>query len=164
MHRDLKPENILVEESPIDEEANASSGDLVIKLTDFGFATKYETGMKQTLTLGSPFFMAPELCEEASYDNKVDVWSAGVIAYLLLTGAQPFQDPARRKTLPGLRKVICTKEPDYRPVESVSNHAVDFIKMALTKDPKQRATVDQLLASEWIKRRSEISNQLESQI
>ena len=56
MHRDLKPENIMCEES--------EDGQLVVKLTDFGFATYYDPDQPQTLSLGSPLYMAPELCNE----------------------------------------------------------------------------------------------------
>ena len=57
MHRDLKPENILVEQFE-----ETGQDDIYIKLTDFGFATKYDPNKKQTLSLGSPLYMAPELC------------------------------------------------------------------------------------------------------
>ena len=82
MHRDLKPENIMCEES--------EDGQLVVKLTDFGFATYYDPDQPQTLSLGSPLYMAPELCNETQYDNKVDVWATGIITFALLTGTAPF--------------------------------------------------------------------------
>jgi len=87
MHRDLKPENILCEENADDPDNN----NIWIKLTDFGFATKYDPDHpKQTLSLGSPLYMAPELVQEIAYDNKVDVWSVGVITYILMSGSPPF--------------------------------------------------------------------------
>lgn len=83
MHRDLKPENLLVQDF--------SDSDLInVKLTDFGFATRFKVGEKLDLSLGSPLYMAPELVEELEYDNRVDVWSTGVIAYILLSGIPPF--------------------------------------------------------------------------
>ena len=81
MHRDLKPENILCEDY-----SDASADEINIKLTDFGFATRYDPSKKQTLSLGSPLYMAPELCKEVEYDMKVDVWAVGVITYILLVG------------------------------------------------------------------------------
>ena len=88
MHRDLKPENILCEAA-----ADVNEDEFVIKLTDFGFAVKYDpNGVKESLSLGSPLYMAPELCDERHYDNKVDVWAVGVIAFILLTGTPPFYD------------------------------------------------------------------------
>ena len=84
MHRDLKPENLLCEQS--------DDGQIIIKLTDFGFATKYDPdGQKETLSLGSPLCMAPELCNEEEYDHKVDVWATGILTFVLLSGTYPFK-------------------------------------------------------------------------
>ena len=88
MHRDLKPENLLCEENADD----VNNDEIYVKLTDFGFATKYDPNNKQTLSLGSPMYMAPELVKEEPYDYKVDCWATGVITYILLTGAPPFYD------------------------------------------------------------------------
>ena len=69
------------------------SNEIVIKLTDFGFATRFDPeGDRLTLCLGTPMYMAPELCKEEAYDFKVDVWSIGVITYVLLAGMPPFYD------------------------------------------------------------------------
>ena len=81
-HRDLKPENLLCEKT--------DDGQISVKLTDFGFACTFQPGQKLSLSLGSPLYMAPELCAETDYNEKVDVWSAGVIAYILITGKPPF--------------------------------------------------------------------------
>ena len=83
MHRDLKPENMLVQNI-------ADSDRINVKLTDFGFATTWKAGEELDLSLGSPLYMAPELVKEETYDNRVDVWSTGVIAYILLSGIPPF--------------------------------------------------------------------------
>ena len=83
MHRDLKPENLLVQDS-------ADSNRINVKLTDFGFATSFKKGEKQDLSLGSPLYMSPELVKEEEYDNRVDIWSTGVITYILLSGMPPF--------------------------------------------------------------------------
>lgn len=80
-HRDMKIENILCQ-----SKKNLDS----VKVTDFGFATKFDPNHKMYLTLGSPLYMAPELCERRSYDKKVDVWAMGVITYILLSGSPPF--------------------------------------------------------------------------
>ena len=61
-----------------------------VKLTDFGFACFFKPDAKLELSLGSPLYMAPELCAEEEYDQRVDCWSTGVIAYILLTGMPPF--------------------------------------------------------------------------
>ena len=89
MHRDLKPENIMCEKT--------ENGEVIIKLTDFGFATYYNRDQPHTLSLGSPLYMAPELCNEVEYDNKVDVWATGVITYVLLSGTAPFTGQTKEK-------------------------------------------------------------------
>ena len=101
-HRDLKPENLLCEKTDDDE--------ISIKLTDFGFATNFKSGEKLTLSLGSPLYMAPELCAETEYDEKVDVWSSGVILYILITGLPPFIGKSKDQ----IYENIQTQQPDYR--------------------------------------------------
>lgn len=100
MHRDLKPENILCEQS--------DDGEIIIKLTDFGFATYFDPDQPQTLSLGSPLYMSPELCLNESYDNKVDVWATGVLTYALLTGRAPFNGKGKD----AIYKAVCENEPD----------------------------------------------------
>jgi calcium-dependent protein kinase len=82
VHRDIKPENILMESKSVDN--------LNIKITDFGFAKFYdprEGGLKESL--GSPLYMAPEIIKNLPYDSKVDIWSLGIVFYILLSGKPP---------------------------------------------------------------------------
>ena len=109
MHRDLKPENIMCEES--------ESGELVVKLTDFGFATYYDPDQPQTLSLGSPLYMAPELCNESEYNHKVDVWALGVITYVLLTGTAPFMG----RTKDEIYNQINHQEPKWERLANTSD-------------------------------------------
>ena len=81
-HRDLKPENIMC--------SSADENDLNIKLTDFGFACFFNPKEGMDCSLGTPLFMAPELVQGEKYDQRVDVWSLGVITYFLLTTMEPF--------------------------------------------------------------------------
>lgn len=90
VHRDIKPENILFQ--------SKDPKDKTIKLTDFGFAQFYDNekgGMSDTL--GSPLYMAPEIIKKVKYDFKVDVWSLGVITYILLTGRPPFSGKTKEE-------------------------------------------------------------------
>jgi serine/threonine protein kinase len=64
--------------------------DLIIKLTDFGFASYFDKKRKLKEVLGSPIYMPPEIVKNDPYNDKVDVWSAGVVTYVLLTGKPPF--------------------------------------------------------------------------
>lgn len=155
MHRDLKPENLLCEENADD----VNNEDIYVKLTDFGFATKYDANNKETLSLGSPMYMAPELVKEEPYDFRVDCWATGVITYILLTGAPPFYD--RRSANPtkqGMYDDIVRNEPDYSLLKNVSEAAVQFIQLALEKNPNNRASVEQMLAHEWIENNSNAKN------
>ena len=83
-HRDLKPENLMV--VSLGQENN----ELFIKLTDFGFACFFDPKEKMDIILGTPLYMAPELADNDYYDCRVDVWSLGVITYILLIGKPPF--------------------------------------------------------------------------
>lgn len=78
-HRDLKPDNLMVLEGENPE-------DIMIKLTDFGFACFFDPHQKMDVIVGTPIYMSPELVEGYEYDCRVDVWSLGVIAHILLTG------------------------------------------------------------------------------
>ena len=80
MHRDLKPENILLTKTKGFE----------IKIADFGFATRIPKGGYETLTCGSPYYMAPEIISGEKYRFEPDIWSIGVITYFLLCGNFPF--------------------------------------------------------------------------
>ena len=77
-HRDLKPENILIEE-----------GDSV-KVIDFGTAQTFTSDKGMHNILGTPYYMAPEIFAKSGYNEKCDIWSVGVIMYILLTGRPPF--------------------------------------------------------------------------
>ena len=83
VHRDLKPENILL--------VSKNQKIFSLKLADFGFAKKLRHNKKETRRCGSPYYMAPELVSGKPYDFKADIWSIGVITYLLLSGKPPFE-------------------------------------------------------------------------
>ena len=80
VHRDLKPENLLLDS----KEKNAS-----LKVIDFGTSRKFGSNKKMTKLLGTPYYIAPEVLN-SNYDEKCDVWSCGVILYILLCGYPPF--------------------------------------------------------------------------
>jgi serine/threonine protein kinase len=87
-YRDIKAENILMESKDL--------GNLRVKLTDFGFATFFNPIRGKTEVLGSPLYMAPEIIENKKpYNEKVDIWSLGVVTYILLSGRPPFKGPGR---------------------------------------------------------------------
>lgn len=83
-HRDIKLENILCmpQQNPED--------DLVVKLTDFGFASHYRHNEQFNLPLGTPHYMSPEIICEEDYDHRCDTWSIGILTFILLCGTPPF--------------------------------------------------------------------------
>jgi serine/threonine protein kinase len=78
--------------------------ELKIKLTDFGFACFYSPGEGRKEVLGSPLYMAPEIVKGLAYDEKVDVWSIGVITFILLSGRPPFKGKNRDEIFDAIKK------------------------------------------------------------
>lgn len=94
--------------------------------------------------------MAPEIIQEKNYDHKVDVWSIGVITYILLCGRPPFKGRSK----PEIFKSIIHNEPlfDTQPWPRISEEAIDFIRMALIKDNHKRWDAKSLLSHPWIQK------------
>lgn len=96
-----------------------------IKIADLGFACKYDKATGLDLVLGTPLYMAPELVKSQKYNEKVDVWSLGVIVYQLLSGLTPFEG----KTIKEVNKNICNNKIKFEGEEfkMISDRAKDFI-------------------------------------
>lgn len=139
VHRDLKPENLLLE----DERDNAN-----IKLADFGFAQRICAPNSLTTQCGTPGYVAPEILKGIPYGEKVDVWSAGVITYILLGGYPPFYDENQGRMF---RKIKRGEFKFHSPMwDNVSAEAKDLIKKLLVVDPSQRLTAEQALKHAWV--------------
>ncbi|KAJ4904067.1 Calcium-dependent protein kinase 14 [Raphanus sativus] len=138
MHRDLKPENFLF--------ANKKET-APLKAIDFGLSIFFKPGEKFNEIVGSPYYMAPEVLKQ-SYGPEIDIWSAGVILYILLCGVPPFW----AETDHGVAKAILKSVIDFRrdPLPKVSSNAKDLIKRMLHPDPKRRLTAQQVLDHPWI--------------
>uniref|UniRef100_A0A7N0SZG7 Protein kinase domain-containing protein n=1 Tax=Kalanchoe fedtschenkoi TaxID=63787 RepID=A0A7N0SZG7_KALFE len=138
VHRDLKPENILL----------ASTSSSSIKLADFGLATYIYPGQKLYGTVGSPFYIAPEVLA-GGYNQAADVWSAGVILYILLSGMPPFWGKTKSMIFDAV------KAADLRFSSNiwnfVSSSAKDLICKMLLLDPSKRLTAAQVLDHSWMK-------------
>ena len=141
MHRDLKPANIM-SEAP----TRQNGGELQVKLTDFGFAAKYDPYREDRQQLGSPYWMAPELCGKEPHSMKVDCWAVGVIAFQLLAGDLPFKALDR----PSLYARIRTEQPSFSQLRGASREARRFIEDCLTKNPHKRPSVETLLTYSWV--------------
>ena len=143
IHRDLKPENILIPtgSSKIDY--------TLLKIIDFGASVLKKDDGKISFRFGTPYYIAPEVLKE-SYNEKCDVWSIGVIFYLLLLGQAPF-DGEDDDTI--CQKII-SEEIDYEKssIKALSKEAVDFMKKLLEKNPDKRISSSQALEHAWIKK------------
>lgn len=141
IHRDIKPENILFE-TELEEN---------VKLIDFGCASYHDRGDSPLrLIVGTPYYMSPEMLKGTYAGNgkSCDIWSVGVIAYILLAGYPPFLSP-----LEAIRKNGRLMFPSS--IWSTKSHdAVDFIKRLLSFDPKSRYTAKEALGHHWITERS----------
>ncbi|GAB2217550.1 hypothetical protein Drorol1_Dr00000747 [Drosera rotundifolia] len=138
IHRDLKPENFLFASE--DEDSK-------LKATDFGLSVFYKPDQKFTDVVGSPYYVAPEvLCKR--YGREIDVWSAGVILYILLSGVPPFWAESDS----GIFRQILHGKLDFEsnPWPSISDSAKDLIRKMLDRDPKKRITAHQVLCHPWI--------------
>lgn len=99
------------------------------------------------LSLGSPLYMAPELAGEKEYDERVDVWSCGVITYILVTGSPPFFGNSKDEIYHNIQK----QPLKFQNESLLSKDCIDFIKMCLQKNAKNRPTVDEMFDHPWIK-------------
>ncbi|BAF21689.1 calcium-dependent protein kinase 19 isoform X1 [Oryza sativa Japonica Group] len=139
MHRDLKPENFLL----ATKEENA-----MLKATDFGLSVFIEEGKMYRDIVGSAYYVAPEVLRR-NYGKEIDVWSAGVILYILLSGVPPFW----AETEKGIFDAILQGEIDFesQPWPSISESAKDLVRKMLTQDPKKRITSAQVLQHPWLR-------------
>lgn len=139
-HRDLKPENLLL---------MSKDDDRMIKIADFGFAKKAVTPCSLTTQCGTPGYVAPEILEGVPYDTKADMWSLGVIMYILLGGYPPFIESNQKELFRKIRKGQYEFHEEYW--SPVSNEAKDLISSLLTVDPSKRLSADAAMNNPWIR-------------
>jgi len=136
IHRDLKLENFLYERADSDH----------LKLIDFGFAKYHNLGEKMSRSCGSLHYIAPEVLAK-NYDEKADLWSLGVIVYMLVTGQPPFFGSTDSKCLNRIQK----GEPCYSQAwKMISPGAQNFVLKLLTVDPKLRPSAAEALKEPWL--------------
>ncbi|CAN6454140.1 unnamed protein product [Victoria cruziana] len=146
MHRDLKPENFLFANK---KEASP------LKAIDFGLSVFFKPGERFTEIVGSPYYMAPEVLKR-NYGPEVDVWSAGVILYILLCGVPPFW----AETEQGVAQAIIRGVIDFKrdPWPKVSDNAKDLVKRMLDPDPKHRLSAQEVLDHPWLQNAKKAPN------
>ncbi|KAK4284664.1 hypothetical protein QN277_001464 [Acacia crassicarpa] len=139
VHRDLKPENFLY----VSKDENAE-----LKAIDFGLSDFVKPDERLNDIVGSAYYVAPEVLHR-SYSTEADVWSIGVIAYILLCGSRPFW----ARTESGIFRAVLKADPsfDEPPWPSLSSEAKDFVKRMLNKDPRKRISAAQALSHPWIR-------------
>jgi len=135
-HRDLKPQNLLC--------AGADGDD--IRMADFGLSKMFDQGEYLVTCCGSPEYVAPEVLECKPYDKACDLWSVGVITYVLLTGCFPFWDKNNAVLYEKIRKV----EYGWPSGSQVSAEAKDLIRHLIEKNPEKRYTAEQALQHPWV--------------
>lgn len=133
VHRDLKAENLLLDHN------------LNIKLADFGFSNQFTEGNLLSTFCGSPPYAAPELFLGLKYDGtRADIWSLGVVVYVLVCGSLPFDGP----TLQALRNVVI--EGKFRIPYFMSQDCEHLIRHMLVVDPEKRLTITQVMKHKWL--------------
>lgn len=137
VHRDLKLENMLIEKP----------GAINIKLADFGIATELKPGKKLSLMIGTINYIAPEVIKK-KYDNKCDLWSCGVIMYILLSGTLPFNGGSKKRTLGLIMKgEYCLSGTNW---DMISTEAKTLITNLLDPNPKTRISAKEAFNIPWV--------------
>ena len=142
IHRDLKPENILLE-----EEEEAKKEYFTIKVIDFGTSGKMKKGQKYNEVIGTPFYIAPEVLNN-NYDEKCDMWSCGIILYVMLSGEPPFYGETDNEIYNEI--LHSDVRFDQKVWENISNEAKDLILKLLNKDHMKRSSAVEALQHPWI--------------
>nr|XP_027226254.1 calcium/calmodulin-dependent protein kinase type 1-like isoform X1 [Penaeus vannamei] len=138
VHRDLKPENLLY---------YSQDEDSKIMISDFGLSKMEDSGIMAT-ACGTPGYVAPEVLAQKPYGKAVDVWSIGVIAYILLCGYPPFYDENDANLFAQILKGEFEFDSPYW--DEISDSAKDFIRQLMCVDVEKRYTCKQSLGHPWI--------------
>ena len=142
IHRDLKPENILMT-------SDDDNGD--IRILDFGLSKISTPNEKCTEPYGTLTYCAPEIILDEPYNKEVDMWSLGVMTYLMVSGRLPFNAEDENT----IARKIAFNQPDFTKhscCKSLSNECIDFIKRLLEKDVKKRMVIEDAIKHSWFKK------------
>ena len=152
IHRDLKPENILI----VDRNNN---GFPRIKICDFGTSLMVEKGGVQKKLVGSSYYIAPEVLKK-NYNQKCDIWSCGVILYILLSGRPPFGGEDDNEIMSNV--ITGQYDLNSKPFNRISKSAKDLIKKLLIMDKDKRISAQEALNHVWFKEKKskELYNQI----
>jgi len=156
MHRDLKPENILLTIRAEKSSVGGKKGKAMcsVKVVDFGLASDEK---RSNIQAGTPYYIAPEVLNASetrgtSYGKECDIWSLGVILYIMLCGYPPFYGESDQEIYDRIKKGFETLDDRY-PAEdwdTISSSAQDLIQQMLTFKPQNRPTADVCRNHAWI--------------
>lgn len=138
IHRDIKPENLLL----------GVYGDL--KIADFGWSV-HAPSSRRTTICGTLDYLPPEMIEDLPHDEKVDLWSLGVLCYELLVGKPPFETDTHNATYEKITHV------EYSCPSNINPDAADLISKLLKKNPNDRLSLEGVMQHKWIKKHAKIS-------
>ena len=141
MHRDIKPENIM-----FTKKINKKNKKYELKLIDFGTAKVFIKGKKETKFIGTSYYIAPDVLKE-SYDQKCDVWSCGVIMYILLCGYPPFNGNTNNDIYNSIKNNL----PYFHGEDwkEITPEAIDLLQNMLNKNPSKRFSAEKCLNHQW---------------
>ncbi|XP_029948061.1 MAP kinase-activated protein kinase 2 isoform X2 [Salarias fasciatus] len=142
-HRDVKPENLLY---------SSKRPNALLKLTDFGFAKETTSHNSLATPCYTPYYVAPEVLGPEKYDKSCDMWSLGVIMYILLCGYPPFYSNHGLAISPGMKRRIRMGQYEFPNPEwsDVSEEAKQLIRTLLKTEPTQRMTITEFMNHPWI--------------
>ncbi|KAM8867135.1 MAP kinase-activated protein kinase 2 [Synchiropus splendidus] len=148
-HRDVKPENLLY---------STKRPNALLKLTDFGFAKETTSHNSLATPCYTPYYVAPEVLGPEKYDKSCDMWSLGVIMYILLCGYPPFYSNHGLAISPGMKKRIRMGQYEFPNPEwsDVSDEAKQLIRTLLKTEPTQRMTITEFMNHPWINQSMEV--------
>lgn len=131
-HRDIKPDNILFN--------NYNQ----LKLADFGSAEYFHSGVPMSGIVGTPYYVAPEVVAGRDYNEKVDVWSAGVILYIVLAGIPPFYGDSAKDIFEAVKRANLRLPKSIFGL--VSSEVKDLLRKMLCKDVCKRSSAEEVLS------------------
>lgn len=138
-HRDLKPENVVFCTDPETQEE-------VVKVTDFGLCNNFTDDMMMETFCGSMVYSPPEVLLQEPYSGpKADIWSLGIMLYMIVVGALPFQEANDSETLIKILEVV------YDVPEFVSDDCADLLSKMLVREPSERLSIKEIAAHPWLR-------------